>query len=51
MAYYAYFTTPVMSKLGGQVLDKAPTLKKLVQRVGEIPQIKKYVETRPVTSA
>lgn len=51
LAYYAYFTTPVMSKLGGQVLDKAPTLKKLVQRVGEIPQIKKYVETRPVTSA
>ena len=50
MAYFAYFTTPIMTKLGERVLDKAPALKKLVQHVGELPQIKKYVDSRPVTS-
>lgn len=39
-----------MTRLGGAVLDKAPTLKKLVEHVGSVPLIKKYVESRPVTS-
>ncbi|XP_046646250.1 glutathione S-transferase 1-like [Daphnia pulicaria] len=50
IAYYAYFTTPMMDRLGGQVLESHPHLKKLIQHVGDIPTIKKYIETRPVTS-
>nr|QNM80586.1 glutathione S-transferase sigma1 [Daphnia pulex] len=50
IAYYAYFTTPIMTRLGGEVFSKAPQLKKLIETVGNNPNIKKYVETRPVTS-
>ena len=50
IAYYAYFTTPVMDKLGGGVLKNSPHLKSLVERVGNIPNIKKYVESRPETT-
>jgi hypothetical protein len=40
----------MMDRLGGQVLEDHPHLKKLIQHVGDIPTIKKYIETRPVTS-
>ena len=50
LAYYAYFTTPIMERLGGRVLQDHPNLKKLVKHVGDIPSIKKYIETRPITS-
>lgn len=50
IAYYAFFTTPIMTRLGGEVFTKAPHLKKLIELVGSNPNIKKYVETRPVTS-
>nr|CAH0109013.1 unnamed protein product [Daphnia galeata] len=50
IAYYAYFTTPIMTLLGSEVLTKAPHLKKLIETVGNNHNISKYVETRPVTS-
>lgn len=49
IAYYAYFTTPIMTKLGGEVLVDAPHIKKLIDLVASNPNIKKYIETRPVT--
>ncbi len=39
-----------MTRLGGEVLTKAPHLKKLIETVGHNPNIQKYVEARPVTS-
>jgi hypothetical protein len=36
-------------RFGDSVIDSSPHLKKLVEHVGNIPQIKKYVETRPKT--
>ena len=50
IAYYAYLTTPLMTKLGGEVLTNAPHLKKLVDTVGQQPGISQYIKTRPVTS-
>lgn len=47
IAYYAYLTTPIMTKLGGEVLANAPQLKELIDRVGQVDGIKNYVESRP----
>ena len=49
IAYFAYFTTPIMTLLGGQVLDNSPRLKKLIETVGANEKIKSYIENRPVT--
>lgn len=49
LAYYSFFS-PMMERLGEAILDSTPHLKKLVAHVGNIPQIKKYVETRPKTA-
>ena len=49
IAYYAYFTTPIMNLLGGHVLDDAPRLKKLIETVGNNSNIKSYIESRPIT--
>ncbi|KAI9565907.1 hypothetical protein GHT06_009705 [Daphnia sinensis] len=49
LAYYSFFS-PMMERLGEAILDSTPHLKKLVAHVGSIPQIKKYVETRPKTA-
>ena len=50
IAYYTFFTSPIMNRLGADVLKtNAPNLQKLVETVGEVPNIKKYVEARPVT--
>ncbi|EFX82688.1 prostaglandin D2 synthase-like protein [Daphnia pulex] len=44
LAYYAYFTTPIMELFGGQVLEDHPHLRQLVKHIGDIPTIKKYIE-------
>lgn len=49
VAYYSCFANPLKVLLGAHhVLDSHPLLKKLVQHVGEIPSIEKYVKTRQV---
>lgn len=50
IAQFSYFTTPLMTKLGSEVLANAPHLKKLVETVGQVPGIKSYIQVRPVTS-
>lgn len=51
IAYYSFFTTPVMVRVGGdERFNGAPELKRLIELVGNVPGIKKYVETRPVTT-
>ena len=49
IAHHSYLTTPLMTRLGGEVLANAPNLKKLVQRVAEVPGIEKYIKVRPTT--
>lgn len=44
--YYAYFSF-VTEKFGNDSLKDAPLLKDLVDRVGALPNIKKWSETRP----
>nr|QBM06412.1 glutathione S-transferase sigma2 isoform a [Daphnia magna] len=47
IAYYAFFTTPIMTRLGGEVFTKAPHLKKLIELVGSNPNIKKALSSCP----
>nr|QNM80587.1 glutathione S-transferase sigma 2 [Daphnia pulex] len=49
LAYYSFFS-PMTERFGDSVMDNSPHLKKLVEHVANIPQIKKYVETRPKTT-
>jgi len=50
IAYYAFFTSPIMKRLGAEVLKtNAPQLNKLVENVGRVPNIQKYVKARPST--
>jgi glutathione S-transferase len=36
-----------MERFGSQVLEDHPNLRKMVKHIGDIPTIKKYIETRP----
>jgi hypothetical protein len=49
LAYYSFFS-PMTERFGDSVIENSPHLKKLVEHVANIPQIKKYVETRPKTT-
>lgn len=50
MAYYSLFA-PMAEMYGEEIiLPNSPQLKKLCDQIGEIPQIKKYVESRPKTA-
>jgi hypothetical protein len=50
IAYYAFFTSPIMNRLGGNILKtNAPKLNKLVKMVGQVPNIQNYGYARPLT--
>jgi glutathione S-transferase len=36
-----------MERFGGQALEDRPHLREMLEHIGDIPTIKKYVETRP----
>lgn len=48
IAYYGYFSF-LIEKFGEEYLKDTPLLKALVERVGALPNIKKWVESRPKT--
>ena len=49
IAYYNYMSMAVELFFGESLLVDAPMLKALVDKVGNIPNIKKYVDSRPKT--
>lgn len=46
--YYAFFA-PMVETHGEDIVVGSPHLLKLLDHVGNIPQIKSYVESRPKT--
>lgn len=50
LAYYSILVP--MAEMHGEelILDSTPHVKKLCDQVGDIPQIKKWVESRPKTA-
>ena len=48
IAYYGYFSF-VMEKFGDSITEGAPYLKTLIEKIGNTPNIKKWVDVRPVT--
>lgn len=48
LAYYGYFSF-LIEKFGEDFLKEAPLLKALVERIEALPNIKKWVESRPKT--
>lgn len=49
LAYYSLFA-PMVELHGEAIIQKSPRLKSHIDRVGNVPQIKKYVENRPKTT-
>lgn len=48
LAYYGYFSF-LVEKFGEDFIKDLPLLKALIERVEALPNIKKWVETRPKT--
>lgn len=48
LAYYGFLSF-LIEKFGEDYLKDAPNVKALIDRVGELPNIKQWVETRPKT--
>lgn len=49
LAYFSFFG-PMTERFGDAVISASPHLKKLIDHVGNTPNIKKYIETRPKTA-
>jgi len=49
IAYYSFMSMAIERFVGENILADAPMLKALVDKVGNIPNIKKYVDSRPKT--